>query len=121
MMAGVTPFLLAAAEGDVGLMRSLLAKGADPKLASNDHTTPLMVAAGVGRTGKDEFPKDEQQQHVEAIKLLLELGADVNAKNEDGYTAVMGAAFSGGDEILQFLVERGARLDVKDRYGQTRR
>jgi ankyrin repeat protein len=56
---------------------------------------------------------------MEAVKLCLELGADVNAANTMGLTAVMGAANRGSDEILQFLVSKGARLDVKDKEGRT--
>ena len=50
-LAGATPFLLAAASGDVTIMRTLLAQGADPALRTNDGVTPLMAAAGVGRSG----------------------------------------------------------------------
>ena len=101
------------------MMQMLLAKGADPKLPTNDHATPLMVAAGVGRNGRDDRTKEEEKQSLAAVKLLLDLGVDANAKNDDGYTAAMGAAFTGADETLQVLVEHGAKLNVKDKYGQT--
>ena len=81
-LAGATPFLLAAATGDVGIMRTLLAKGADPKLATNDGVTPLMVAAGVG-LADDRLP-EEAKGALEAVKMLVEMGADVNAANKDG-------------------------------------
>ena len=117
-LAGATPFLLAAATADIGVMRALLAKGADPQLATNDHTTPLMVAAGVGR--REDRTKDEETQALEAVKLLVGLGADVNAANKDmGLTAMHGAAFTGANEIIQFLADHGAKLDPMDRFGQT--
>ena len=118
-LAGATPFFLAAVTGDVGIMRMLLAKGADPTLMTNENTTPLMAAAGIGRAAREVRTKEEEGQSLEAIKLLLELGADVNAANKDGRTALHAAAFNGANEILRFLVEKGARLDTEDRYGET--
>jgi len=130
-LAGATPFLLAAATGDVGVMRELLAKGADRNLATNDNATPLMVAAGVGR--RERRSREEEKQAAEAVRFLIELGAEVNAatkavspsslahqvSHNEGLTALHGAAFTGADEIIQFLVERGANLDAMDRFGET--
>ena len=53
------------------------------------------------------------------MKLCLELGADVNATNSMGLTALIGAANRGSNEIIELLVARGARLDIKDREGRT--
>ena len=115
---GATPLLLAAASFDLPLMRLLLEHGADPKLATEGNTTPLMFAAGVARY-EDRFP-DEEAEAFEAVKLLVELGADVNAVNEDEHqTALHGAAFVGGNETIQYLVGKGARMDLKDAMGQT--
>ena len=117
-LAGATPFLLAAATGDVGIMRDLLAKGADPKLATKDNTTPLMVAAGVG--WQQDRSKEEEKQAVEALRMLVEMGADVNAVSKDmGATALHGAAFTGANEVIKFLVEKGAKLDAMDKFGET--
>ena len=116
-MGGVTPFLLAAAVDDVSVMRVLVAGGADPLMATADHTTPLMVAAGLGRTS-DRTDK-EAKTALEAVKLAVELGADVNATNDNGQTALQGAARVGLNPLIQFLVDQGAELDVKDRFGQT--
>ena len=118
-LAGATPFLLAAATSDVALMRTLLAKGANPKLGTNDGVTPLMAAAGVGRSARLNRSKEEQKQSIEAINMMLDLGADINASNNDGLTAMHGAAFSGANDVVKFLAEHGAKLDMKDRYGQT--
>src|SRR5262249_18790155 len=117
-VAGATPFLLAAAAGDADVMRVLLAKGADPKIATTEGVTPLMAAAGVGFSG--DRTKEEEKGALEAAKLLVELGADVNAASADGgWRAVHGAAYTGSNEILQFLVDKGAQLNVKNRDGQT--
>ena len=117
-LSGATPFLLASATGDVPVMKALLAKGADPKLATNDNTTALMVAAGVSR--QEDRSKEEVKQDLEALNMLVELGLDVNAQSKEwGLTALHGAAFNGADEIVKFLVEKGARLDIMDKYGET--
>jgi ankyrin repeat protein len=112
-----TPFMLAAASNDVALMRLLADNGADPLLVTRNNTTPLMVASGMGRTA--ERPPDEERMALETVKLLVELGADVNAVDASGQTALHSASYIGADAIAQFLVEHGAKLDVKDRYGMT--
>jgi ankyrin repeat protein len=76
-----------------------------------------MVAAGLSR--REDRRKDDEKNAVEAVKLIVELGADVNATNDDGATALHAAAFTGANEIIQFLVDKGARLDMPDRFGQT--
>ena len=114
---GATPFLLAAATGDLGLMRMLLQKGADAKLATEHGTTSLMAAAGLGRSW-DRTPK-ESAAALEAAKIIVALGVDVNAKNWLGRTALHGAASLGANAIIEFLVERGAMLDPQDKYGTT--
>jgi ankyrin repeat protein len=108
---GATPFLLAAKSGDLEMMRVLVAHGADPLLPTLDHSTPLMVAAGVGvwNVGESAGSNDEA---LAAVKLALELGGDVNAANDFGYTAMLGAAHRGATAIVQLLAERGARLDA---------
>ena len=115
---GATPFLLAAAAADVEIMRALLAAGADPQLKAKDGANPLMVAAGVGRVN-ERSGKEEEARAVEAIKLALELGNDINAENARGRTAMHGAAGIGADSVIQFLAEKGANLDAKDRQGNT--
>ena len=115
---GATPFALAAAAADLVIMRSLLDAGADPHLALGDGTTPLMLAAGVGRT-QDRRAKQEEANALEAVRLTAELGLDVNAANSRGRTALHGAASVGADPIVQFLAEQGADLEVADQRGMT--
>ena len=116
-MGESTPFLLAAAVDDIDVMRVLAAGGADPLMATADHTTPLMAAAGLGRTS--DRTDDEAKIALEAIKLAVELGADVNAANDNGQTALQGAARVGLNPLIRFLVDEGAELDAKDNFGQT--
>lgn len=115
---GQTPFLRAALSGDVTVMKLLLERGADPNIPTFAGTTALMAAAGVNWVVNQTFTEDPATQ-LEAVKLCLEKGADINAANSMGLTPVFGAANRGADTILQFLVEHGARLDVKDKEGRT--
>jgi ankyrin repeat protein len=115
---GQTPFLRAAYAGDITAMRLLLKHGADPKIGTYAGTSPLMVAAGVNWV-YDQTYDEGQKNLLEAVNLCLELGMSVNDANSMGITAVMGAANRGSDEIIEFLVSKGARLDVKDKEGRT--
>ncbi|MSO21362.1 MAG: ankyrin repeat domain-containing protein [Acidobacteria bacterium] len=115
--AGITPFLLASASADVSIMRMLLAAGADPKLTTAERATPLMVAAGLGRVSDRGAKKSAEA--LDAVKLLLELGSDVNARESGGRTALQGAAYCGEDEIIRLLAARGADVNAMDNYGRT--
>jgi ankyrin repeat protein len=115
---GQTAFLRAALADDITVMRLLLEKGADPNIATFAGTTPLMAAAGVNWMTGQTFTESKESS-MEAVQLCLDKGGDVNAKNSMGVTAVIGAANRGADEILEFLVKKGARLDVKDKEGRT--
>jgi ankyrin repeat protein len=110
---GSTPFLMAAKTADVPLMRVLLASGADPKLKAADGTSALMMAAGVGVYGPGESPGTHEEA-LAAVKLAYEVGGgDVNDTNKDGETALHGAVYRGGAvPVIQFLIDKGAKLDV---------
>jgi ankyrin repeat protein len=115
---GATPFLLAAKSADVPLMRVLLEQGANPSITTNNRTTPLMVAAGVGIWAPGENPGTHEEA-LAAVKLALEAGGgDVNAIDDNGDTAVHGAVYRGGAiPVIQFLADKGARLDVVNKKG----
>jgi ankyrin repeat protein len=115
---GMTPFLHAARAGDLTVMRVLLEHGADPRIPTFAGTTALMAAAGVNWVFYQTYDEGPAAL-LEAVKLCHELGMDVNAVNSMGITALMGAANRGSDDIIRFLVEKGARLDVKDNEGRT--
>ena len=114
---GATPFLLAAMAADVEVMRVLAEGGADPNLTADDQTTPLMLAAGLGRYMAETLVTEARA--LVAVALALELGADVNAANESGSTALHGAAFIKSDAVVRLLVEHGASLDPVNARGQT--
>jgi uncharacterized protein len=118
--AGTTPLMRAARGGDVSLMRLLLDNGADRSLSQKNGTTLLMVAAGLGRRFDHnadalEYERATESDLFASVKLCVELGVDVNAANEAGDTALH---WAGGDAI-RFLVQHGARLDVKNKLGKT--
>ena len=109
--AGATPLLLAADRSDVPLMRLLLELGGDPLLPNFSNTTPLMVAAGVGTTSPDQEAGQESEA-LEAVKLLLDLGADLNTVDNNGDTAMHGAAYNAYPLVANLLAARGADPQV---------
>jgi ankyrin repeat protein len=117
-LTGQTPFLRAAAAGDLRVMRLLLEHGADPNIATDAGTTPLMVAAGVNWAVAETYDEGPAAL-LEAVKLTHQLGNDVNARNSMGLAAVHGAANRGANDVIEYLAANGARLDIADREGRT--
>jgi ankyrin repeat protein len=115
---GMTPFLYAARSGDVTVMKLLLQHGADPNIPTFSGTTALMAAAGVNWVFYQTYDEGPAQL-LEAVQLCFELGGDINATNVMGVTALMGAANRGSDDVIKFLVSKGARLDIKDSENRT--
>ena len=115
--AGTTPFMRAARSGDAAAMRLLLEKGADPKLTTKEGSNALMFAAGVGY--RDKNTKGTEPEALEALKLCVAQGMDLNQANNRGETALHGAAGRGADTIVQYLVDHGAKLDAKMKQGFT--
>jgi ankyrin repeat protein len=115
--AGTTPLMRAARAGDTSVVRLLLGKGADPTLTTKDGNTALMFAAGVGY--RDKSTRGSERDALEAVKIFVDAGLDVHQANTRGETALHGAADRGADTIVQFLVDRGAALNVKSKQGFT--
>jgi uncharacterized protein len=116
---GMTPFLYAARSGDLTVMKLLLEHGANPKIPTFGGTTALMAAAGMNWTFAQTYDEGTDQL-LEAVKLCYELGMSVNDMNSMGLTALHAAANRpGSDPIIKYLVEKGAKLDVKDNEGRT--
>ena len=103
------------------VIEALLEAGADLKLTSDDGTTPLMVAAGLGRcTFNPNINRGARSPSAEAaVTVLLDAGADINAVNEADYAAIHGAAFRGLNEVFKILVDRGANINARDYRGRT--
>jgi ankyrin repeat protein len=118
---GATPFLLAARTGDAELMRLLKQLGADPLIPNADNTTPLMVAAGVGTRSPGE-DAGTNAEVLEAVKVAIEFGNDINAVDKNGETAIHGAAYKHVPEAAQYLLDHGAKVEVfnhKNSHGWT--
>jgi uncharacterized protein len=112
---GSTPFLLAARTGDVPLMKLLLELKADPSIPNADNSPPLLAAAGVGALGDGDEAAATEEEAVEAVKLLLKLGADVDAVDNNGETAMHGAAYQSLPKLVQVLADHQADIKVWDR------
>ena len=115
--AGATPFWRAAMSTDVAAMKVLVAAGADPNLKTDGDATPLMVASGLGWIGN--FSQNPPDSWVEAVEYCLELENDINAVDKNGFTALHGAASRGDNEIVQLLVDQGARVDIVNEDGNS--
>jgi uncharacterized protein len=116
---GSTPLMRAAKNGDAAAIRLLLANKANPALTQKNHTTALMLAAGLG-WAQGVFAKDyaTEAELLEAVQLLVEAGSDVNAANDSGQTAMHFAARA-SDDIVKYLAAHGAAVNVKDKQGHT--
>ena len=120
LTTGTTPLLRAAKAADLPAMRLLLARGADPKLATRAGITPLMAAAGLGSKEEDTTGRFKTEaEAIEAIQMCLDAGVDINAASGQGQTALHAAALKGYDHVVQYLADHGANLNAKDRQGKT--
>ena len=118
---GSTPFIIAAKSADARMMRLLAASGADPQLMTNDGTTALMLATGLGKRASTDITYYDwtEEKAIEALQVGLELGGDINAANEHGETALHAAAYHNANRVIEFLVEAGANIDATNAAGQT--
>jgi ankyrin repeat protein len=116
--AGATPFLRAAKDADVALMALLLARGANPIVTTKNQTNALMFAAGTAGGGLGATVRTTTAERIQAIKLCLQHGVDIDAVNDTGQTALH-IAVQSSDEIVSVLAKQHARLDIKDKQGRT--
>ncbi len=131
-LIGATPYLLAAKFLETGIMKTLLADGADPKVAMPNGATALMLAAGMNSANNEDrrgvnvidFGKPEPESKVlpaieVALEAALDAGADVNAVNNRGDTALHAAVTHRYEAAIQLLASRGANVNAKNNNGQT--
>jgi ankyrin repeat protein len=118
---GATPFFLAALTADAELMRTLASLGANPLLTNAENSTPLMAAAGLATRSPGEDAGTEAEV-LEAVQVALDLGADINAVDSNGETAMHAAAYKNLPKVVKFLAAKGARIELwnrEDRFGWT--
>ncbi len=113
---GATAFWRAAQSSDLEVMRYLLDHGADPNISTVHGVSPLQVAAGIGWVEGITYSEWSKEANVETVKLLIKLGNDVNQQAETGRSALHGAGHKGASQVIQALVDAGAKLDIRD-YG----
>ena len=109
---GATPFWRAAQANDIAAMRLLVGAGADPAIPSTHKATPLIAAAGYGY--EDQTSVVVPGARLAACKYLVEeVGADVNARDDKGYTPLHGAAYVGNNDLVNYLVARGGNVKAR--------
>jgi ankyrin repeat protein len=119
---GSTPFVLAARASDVALLHLLVELKADPKLSNADDCTALLAATGVGSLENGDETAGTEEEAIETVKYLLELGADINAVDKNGETVMHGAVYQDFAKMASFLAEHGADINVwnhKNKSGWT--
>ncbi len=118
---GATPYMLAAQSADADLMRALADLGADVTIPNADNSTPLMAAAGLGTRSPGEDAGTEEEV-LEAVAVALEHGADINAVDDNGETAMHGAAYKNLPKVVEYLASKGADIEIwntPNRFGWT--
>jgi ankyrin repeat protein len=121
LSTGATPLLRASKAGDnLAAMKLLLEHGALVDLPNAEGVTPLMIAGGMGHSSNPSRGRYQtEDDSVEALKILLKAGADVNRRAANGQTAMHGAALKGWNATIRFLAANGAELEPQDRDGKT--
>lgn len=114
---GATPFLLASSVDDVEVMRLLLAAGADPKLMTATNTTALMAATALNHPVGESAVTE--QQAIEAVKFLLDLGIGAGGVTTLNENALFGPAYRGWNTLLELLIGKGAEVNVVSKAGVT--
>jgi ankyrin repeat protein len=144
MRGGAGPLFIAALSNDQEAMALLLAHGAEVDLNNVLQMTPLMIVTGMRGTGRAAGGPgggpgggDPQARTIKGIDLLLDAGADINARvvdsrthtakimayvqgrDQEGRTALFAAAEAGSDKVVKHLLDRGADPAIRDAAGKT--
>lgn len=107
---GATALARASKTSDVSMMRLLIDAGADATLTLKDRTTTAMIAAGGGAP---------EEKALEAVRLLVDHSVDVNAFNAVGQTILHNAAGRGANAVIEYVAQKGAKLDRRDKQNRT--
>jgi len=119
VLQGSTPLFLAAEINNLDVIKALVEAGADPKIPTEQGTTALMMSAGAGTDVQRAREPEERAVAVETAKFLVDHGVDVNAAGQFGWTALHAASYQGMNDVISYLVSKGANIDQKDSFGQT--
>jgi ankyrin repeat protein len=118
-LEGATPLALAAEVNNIEAVKVLVDGGADPLIATEQGTTPLILASGAGTDVQRARSLEERATAVQTARYLLDHGADVNAAGQFGWTALHAASYQGLNDVVALLASKGAKLDTMDQLGQT--
>ncbi len=119
---GSTALVLASRTGDLPLLNLLLELSADPQIPNADKATALLAAAGIGDLGSGDEAAGTEDEAIQTIDRLLSLGLDINTVDENGETAIHGAAYQNRPRLIRYLHEHGAKIEVwnqRNRWGWT--
>jgi uncharacterized protein len=116
---GATPLALAAEVNSLDAIKELVKGGADPRIATEQGTTPLMLACGAGTDVQRTRSQEERALALETAEFLVAQGVDINAAGQFGWTALHAATYQGLNDVIEFLVSKGANVDAFDKLGQT--
>jgi ankyrin repeat protein len=119
VLQGATALAVAAEINSLDAVKMLVDGGADPSIPTEPNTTPLSLAAGAGTDLARPRSPEERAMALQTVRFLVERGVDVNAAGEFGWTALHAAAYQGLNDVIETLASHGAKLDAKDRFGQT--
>jgi len=108
-----TAFMRAAFSGDIEVVKLLLAHGADPHIQSRDRETTLQAACALAFINGYHRQRPSEER-LEVVKLLVDLGEDVNHHDSYGITPLMAAANFGDINIVRYLIDKGANLAAHD-------
>jgi ankyrin repeat protein len=118
-LEGATPLALAAEVNNLEAVKVLVEGGADPRIATEQGTTPLILASGAGTDVQRARSLEERAMAVQTARYLLDQGVDVNAAGQFGWTALHSASYQGLNDVVELLVSKGAKIDAMDGLGQT--
>ena len=118
-LEGATPLALAAEVNNLEAVKALMDGGADPLIATEQGTTPLILASGAGTDVQRARSLEERAMAVQTARYLVDHGVDVNAAGQFGWTALHAASYQGLNDLVEFLASKGAKLDTFDQLGQT--
>lgn len=116
---GATPLALACDINNFDTVKALVEGGADPLIPTEEHTTPVMMAAGAAIYATRPRSPEERALAIKTVTFLVEHGSQVNGAGQFGWTAVHSAAYMGLNDVIEYLAGKGANLDAKDEFGQT--